>query len=209
MNPILSSIFRRVSPTERKFKKIWPKIDSIEGLLMHGQEKWLFETARKLKDQSNIVEIGCYQGRSTVSLGYGCAGTRKHIYSIDTFNGNDSDFQGEGRRDFFQKWKTNVSQNRLDEYVTPVTGDSRVVGKEWNRPIEFLFIDASHVYEDALSDFDLFYPHVVPGGVIAMHDVGSHSGPTRVWEERKGLLVNTGSVETLSYGWKPYSEKLK
>lgn len=37
--------------------------------------------------------------------------------------------------------------------------------------IDFLFIDGDHRYEGAKSDFDLYWPMVRPGGIVALHDV--------------------------------------
>jgi hypothetical protein len=195
-------VYQHISPTGRQFAKVWPDIDSIEGLLVPSQERWLSNRARSLPDGAIVVEIGCYKGRSTACLAYGCQDTNKRIYAIDTFTGNESDFRGPGRDDFFGEWQRNIVK-RFGTYVTPVIGDSKVIGKEWTIPINFLFIDGSHVYEDALADFDNFYPHVVRGGQIAIHDVGSHSGPTKVWEERRHLLQKTGRCSTLAFGTKP------
>ena len=193
-----------VSPVEREFRRIWPIIDSMEGLLVSPiQERWLYEVARSLSEGAVIVEIGSYKGRSTACLAYGCRRSRKRVYSIDTFNGNETDFKGPGRGNFFDDWQRNISVNDLGKYVTPVIGDSRIIGKEWALGIDMLFIDGSHFYEDVIADFDNFSPHVVKGGIIAMHDVGSHSGPTRVWEERRYLLQDWAKCSTIAFGTKP------
>lgn len=199
---LITSVYRLVAPEERRFARAWPLIDSVEGYLSAGQERWLFLTARGLRDGATIVEIGTYKGRSTASIGLACVGTSKRLFSIDTFDGNESDFQGPGRRAFFLEWRSTVVRLDLEPYVTPVVGDSRVVSRGWKDPIDFLFIDASHVYEDVVQDFDNLFPYVVDGGVVALHDVGTHDGPTRVWAERRHLLRNRGTVSNLAYGRK-------
>ena len=68
------------------------------------------------------------------------------------------------------------------------------MAKTWNKPIHLLFIDGSHIYEDVLADFDNFYPHVVPGGVIAMYNVsGGHYGVTKAELECLALWVGMKS----------------
>lgn len=36
-----------------------------------------------------MVELACNKGKSTVAMAFACVGTRKHIYSIDTYEGNE------------------------------------------------------------------------------------------------------------------------
>lgn len=197
-----------------RFEKVEKRIYTIEGLLVLGQERWLFEAAKALPDGATIVEIGGYKGRSTCSLAFACVGTRKHVFTIDTFNGNETDFAGEDRRDFFDEWQNNIERNGLLGYVTPVIGFSSEVAKTWSEPIHLLFIDGSHQYDDVFEDFYNFYHYVVPGGIIALHDVGpsprgTHKGCYRVWHEHvKQRLIDIGACSTLAFGRKPIQHKI-
>ncbi len=49
-----------------------------------------------------------------------------------------------------------------------IVGDSRKV--RWNRTIDLLFVDGGHTYEVVRSDIERFGPHVVAGGIMAVHD---------------------------------------
>ncbi len=207
----VSWLGRYISPAGRQFARLWPYIDAIEGFLVPGQEKWLFETARSLPDGAVILEIGSFKGRSTCCLAFACVGTQKHVYLIDTFCGNETDFveseltgqvMAEG---FFEEWRSNVETCGLSAYVTPLIGFSRAFYSNWSRPIHFLVIDGSHQYEDILADFDNFFPHVVPGGLVALHDVTPEwEGPYRVWMEHVRLkLESVGFCSTFAYGRKP------
>jgi glycosyltransferase involved in cell wall biosynthesis len=192
-----------LSSSERQFRKIWPSIDSIEGLLTSpAQERWLFEAARSLPSSGNIVEIGSFKGRSTSCLAYGCRGTGKHVFAIDTFDGNDVDFH---RRQFFEEFMKNLEERSLSEYVVPLKGVSAEVARAWDRPIDLLFIDGSHQYEDVVADFSGFFRHVIPGGIVAVHDVAcTWPGPERAWHENiKGRLEDVGYCGSLAYGAKP------
>ena len=40
----------------------------------------------------------------------------------------------------------------------------------WNKPIRLLWIDGDHRHESTKLDFALWEPHVVEGGILAMHD---------------------------------------
>jgi hypothetical protein len=206
-------VAQKLDPLEREFRKVWPSINSIDGLLVSPiQERWLFRTARSLPDRVIIVEIGSFKGRSTCCLLYGCRGTHKHVFAIDTFAGNTTDFkQGEPlysglsfSGQFLDDFRSNIEKRQLSSYVTPIQGWSSEIAKTWNKPIHLLFIDGSHKYEDVLADFEGFFPHVVPGGIIAFHDVVPNwPGPFRVWQEvASKLLFGTGKCSTLAFGKK-------
>ena len=201
---------RQRSPTEREFKQIWSSVASIEGLLVSpDQERWFFTTARSLPDRAVIVEIGSFKGRSTCCFAYGCRGTTKRIFAIDTFAGNNSDFK-EGKTfqggSYFDVFWHNLESRGLAQFVTPIRGLSIDAARTWSEPIDLLFIDGSHVYEDVVSDFENFFPHVKPGGIVAFHDVAEGwPGPTRAWREIAApRLMKAGACATLTYGRKPH-----
>jgi predicted O-methyltransferase YrrM len=199
------------SPEQAKFDDIWSKIDQVEGLLVPGQEEWLFRAAQSLPDSARIVEIGSFKGRSTVCLGYACLGTRRQVFSIDRFKGVYQDVEGREQLEsafeggFFDEWRANIERNGLLEYVTPLVGHSQEIACIWRAPIHMLFIDGSHRFEDVMADFAGFYPYLVPNGLVALHDVTpSWEGPYRAWHEHiEHRLRGTGMVSTLAYGRKP------
>ena len=158
----------------------------------------MFKTAKSLQNDATIVEIGSLKGRSTCAMAYGCKGTNKHVFAIDTFTEYLNDFQG------------NIEKCGLSAYVTPIPGWSTEVAETWDKPIHFLFFDASQEYDDLLMDFENFFPHVVPGGIVAFHDVHTRlSGPVgypgilKVWHDVASLvLVELGACSTLAFGTK-------
>lgn len=203
LKQIIKYIHKQFNPLEKEFNNIYPMINSIEGFLVSPiQEYWLFKTAKSLPDKATIVEIGSFKGRSTCSLAYGCKGTDKHVFAIDTFEGNNVDFHHRG---FFRDFWYNIEKCGLTSYITPIQGWSSEVAKVWDRPIHLLFIDGSHQYKDVISDFIGFFPYVVPGGIVAIHDVvETWEGPLSAWNKIiKYCLRNTGMCATLAYGIKP------
>jgi SAM-dependent methyltransferase len=195
------SPIRRMRPRYRRFDREWPIIDKIEGFLVPGQEWWLYNTACDLRDGAVIVEIGSFKGRSTACLALGCLETSKRVYAIDTFNGNDVDFEA---RNYFDQFQFNLERLRLSAYVYPLVGWSTEIGKQWTEPIDLLFIDGSHQYDDVLADFESFYPHLKPGGIVAFHDVvETWPGPLKCWQEiASRRLSNIGYCTTLAFGKK-------
>ncbi|GAI70354.1 unnamed protein product [marine sediment metagenome] len=48
---------------------------------------------------------------------------------------------------------------------------SNEIAKTWNRPIDILFIDGNHRYEEVLFDYKTFAPFVKKNGLIIFHDI--------------------------------------
>lgn len=198
----IKKIARDISPAEKEFRRVWPLIEPIEGWLLASEGRWLFNAARSFPRRANIVEIGSYKGRSTCCLAFGCRGTKKRIFAVDTFDGGP-DLQW---HDSFPEFCLNIERCQLSEYVEPVRGISWEIAKTWNKPIHLLFIDGSHIYGDVMADFASFFPHVVPRGIVAFHDVVNEDWPDvgRAWHESiKHQLKQTGYCDSLGYGRKP------
>lgn len=194
------------------FDDIWPAIDGVKGYLVPGQERWLYHAVQNLPDDATIVEIGSYMGRSTTAMAFACRGSKRQIFAIDTFAGNESDFvKGKNNVDwegggYLEVFKENLRTNDLLGFVTPVQAYSFEAGKKWNEPIDFLFVDGSHEFEDVLQDFELFFPHVKPGGVVAFHDVlPEWDGPSRAWNEViRRQVYRPSHFFSIAYGRKPH-----
>jgi len=184
-----------------RYNVVAHKVEAIEGYLMPGQERYLFEKVSSLPLDATIVEIGSYKGRSTVAMAYACVSTNRTIYCIDTFSGNETDFKA---NDFFSHWLKNIKENNLDQYVIPLRGRSVNMIKrlrEEGVKIDFAFIDGSHQFIDVLRDFEGLYPLMKDGGQIAFHDViDTWQGPFQFWHSiAKHVLTNheyCGSIAT-------------
>ena len=197
----LKKIARDMTTEEREWRQIWPLLDSIEGWLLESEGKWLFHAARSLPRDATIVEIGSFKGRSTCCLAAGCRGSQKRVFAIDAFDGG-VDLPSVNTLPDFSR---NLLVCGVSSYVEPVVGLSSKVARTWRRPIHLLFIDGSHAYEDVLADFAGFFPRVVPGGIIAFHDVINETWPgvAKAWAEIKTGLTSIGYSESLGFGRKP------
>lgn len=197
----LQKIRRDLDPLEREFRRIWTDIDSVEGWLYPEEGRWLFSAARSLPSRANIVEIGSYKGRSTCCLALGCRGRGKRVFAIDSFDGGPD----LPRADSFAQFQSNLERLQAAKQVQPIVGLSTEAAKTWEKPIHLLFIDGSHFYEHVMADFASFFPHVVPGGLVAFHDVQqSFPDVLKAWNETfKPRLTRTGHCVSLAYGTKP------
>lgn len=193
------------------YKDYASAVESVFGYMVPGQERFLHEKVLSLPDNARILEIGAFFGRSTVAMAFACTGTRRHIFTIDTFCGNEGLM---GRTSwFYNHWRGNLRRWGLESYVTACPGFSHPVVRSFapDEMFDFAFIDASHEYQDVLLDFELVWPHIKPGGWIAFHDVEyAWPGCWRVWEQTgKRLLTDLASVATLTCGRKPADTEWK
>jgi predicted O-methyltransferase YrrM len=196
----VKQIARDLHAGHREFQRIWPLIDAVEGWLLPSEGAWLFHAARSLPRSADIVEIGSFKGRSTCCLALGCRESQKRVFAIDSFDGGPD----LPRADSFAEFSRNLVRLGLSSRVEPVVGRSSEAARHWEKPIHLLFIDGSHSYEDALGDFHGFFRHVVPGGLVAFHDVNDKwPGVSKTWLEVKDQLSGIGYCDSLAYGRKP------
>jgi predicted O-methyltransferase YrrM len=187
------------------FESVRGAVQSIEGYLTPEQEVFLHDMVASLPHEAAILEIGGYRGRSTAAMAFACVGTKKRIFTVDTFFGNDGPM---GRSDtFLDVWRGNLARYDLDRYVTPLPGFAHEVlvdGRHQLPCFDFAFIDGSHEFADVLRDFTLVYPMIKDGGWIALHDVEpGWPGSWRVWRQAAApLLEKHVIVSSLSCGQK-------
>ncbi len=197
--------------TENTFRLVWPYIDAVPGWMSPGQEKCLFDLVSSLPNNARIIELGSFLGRSTVTMAFASRGTDRQIYAIDTFEGNKDDFKSGANKvhwqgnSFLGVFQHHVDRNGLTDLVTPLKGWTNEIAKHWSTQVDMIFIDAGHTYEAVKEDVELYYDHVKPGGIVALHDVTpSWPGVERVWNEIVApRLENIGNKGSLYYGIKP------
>ena len=192
------------------YSRIRDRVDQVEGYMIPGQEKFLFDKVRSLPEDAVILEIGAFKGRSTVAMGYACVGTNRKIYSVDIwFDFWSEEYPDLCDRNFLSIWEDNICRNGLRDYAIPLRGISHDVLSRWKVltggiPVDFAFIDGSHRYPDVLRDFILACGIVKKSGWIALHDVvETWPGPFLMWHDiAKHLLTNREYVTTLACGQK-------
>jgi predicted O-methyltransferase YrrM len=140
----------------------------------------LAETAQR------AVEIGVYEGASAAVLARSLPpGAELHL--VDPF-GLQSTALRPGQRGSAWASRLVVARAARRRNVRRVwhRAYSHDLGPTWRLPIDLLFIDGDHTEEGVRRDWDLFAPHVRPGGHVAFHDARADAdgagwpGPTAV-----------------------------
>ena len=131
------------------------------------------------------VEVGCWHGRSSIAISI--AINKGTLYCIDKWDGNGS-YQHR-----FIRHKGNImgvrggehnlpepdSANTLETFVKytesqkniiTICGSSPQIVQDWSKPIDFIFLDASHRNPNDRDNIDFWLPKIKPGGTFSGHD---------------------------------------
>ena len=131
-------------------------------------------------ENATFVEIGTWKGKSTSCMGQLIKKSNKDIkfYAIDTFEGSDESWHQEwiehlnkNGSSLFLEYEQNLKLCNVYDVVNTIQSTSIEASKHFeDESIDFIFIDASHDYENVLADITAWYPKLKPGGLIAGDD---------------------------------------
>lgn len=151
--------------------------DDIFGENWFSYPKLYEDVVRKFPSGSRFVEVGSWKGRSSSHLAVEIANSKKQIdfYCVDTWRGcrenNDPthDAYDPNIHMVYDIFLNNMKP--VENYYVPLRMKSTDGSKLFeNNSLDFVFIDASHEYEDVLDDIKCWFPKVKSGGILAGHD---------------------------------------
>jgi predicted O-methyltransferase YrrM len=134
-------------------EEIYQSVVDIPGWMGREDCYVLTKYASKIK-KGQILEIGTYAGRSAKVLAL--SSPTSNVITIDSKKMGDME-------DVINK--SIVSLN-----ITFIETDSNDFGKEWEIPIDLLFIDGGHTLKQVRNDIESFVHHVKKGGYVLFHD---------------------------------------
>jgi len=75
--------------SDQDLKKLYQELEKVKGWLTFNEGVFLYNTAKNCNSKYVIVEIGSWQGKSTIWLAKGSlAGNKARIYAIDPHTGS-------------------------------------------------------------------------------------------------------------------------
>ena len=138
------------------------------------QLTWLSAAVDRVADlRGAVVEIGCWEGRSTIAIANACH--PEPVAAIDTWLGNADEHPDHPtvalarERDVFRQFETNVralTQGNVDV----VRRDCHAALADWTSPIKFAHVDASHDYRSVRRSIEACRRLLVPGGIVCGAD---------------------------------------
>lgn len=164
-----------------------------EGLALH-------HAALAAGSTGPLLEVGSYCGLSALYLGTAARQTGTVLITIDHHRGSEELQPGwehhdpevvdpaTGRIDTLPHLRRTLELAGLEDTVLPVIGDSPTIARIVAPHLGLLFIDGGHALDVAMADYEAWSGHLVPGGVLAIHDVfedPAHGGqaPWHVWRQ--------------------------
>ena len=191
-------------------------IDAIKGFLADDEAAALYQHALVASARGPVLEIGSYCGKSTIYLGLACRKNNRTVYALDHHRGSEEHQLGEffhdpdlydksvGQVDTFREFRNNIRSAGLEDVAVPVVADSESASRDWHTPLAMVFIDGGHSLDAALTDYRCWTPHLMRGGILAIHDIFSdpHEGgqaPFAIFRMalQSGLLKKIGQVNSL------------
>jgi predicted O-methyltransferase YrrM len=146
-----------------------------------------------------IVEIGSHRGKSIcvmASAAKEAGNNTAKIYAIDLWTkGVGKTFAHYSSEETWQIFQDQVAQMGLSDFVIPKMISSLKAASRRTKPIDLLFIDASHKFANVLADYTAWFGFIPSGGHIAFHDYHTRQvGVTKVIDE---IVIPSGL-------WKDY-----
>lgn len=126
-----------------------------------------------LPDGGTFVEVGSWEGHSSVSMAHELRslGKRAKFFCGETWKGSpenvdDPWVRGGSRFDLFRRNTSDYA-----DLITPLRKPSVEAARDFaDASIDTAFIDACHEYESVKADIAAWRPKIGPGGIIAGHD---------------------------------------
>ena len=147
-----------------------------------GQASTLYDAAVGCPDHGTIVEIGSFQGRSTIVLA-SAAPPEAVVIAIDPHAGNDrgpQEIDGfeDAAADDHATFVANLERAGVAERVRHLRMFSDAALGEVDGAIDVLYVDGAHRYAPARADIRDWGLRVGDGGTMLIHDSFSSLGVT-------------------------------
>jgi predicted O-methyltransferase YrrM len=138
-----------------------------------------------LPERKRFLEIGSFEGRSTVWLAENMLEDGGVVVAIDTWEGGEEhESMNMGSVEDRFDHNMNVLKEKFPKrYVSKVRADSYhalAVQSDHRAPYDFIYVDGSHVAKDVLTDLCMAWPLLKDGGIMVMDDY--------LWGEPRDIL---------------------
>lgn len=165
---------------DRRYAQI---AEEAKGFMPPDEGAALYAAGLAAAARGPLLEVGSFCGKSSVYLGAAARERGTVLFSLDHHRGSEEHQPGEeyfdaeifdersGRVDTLPCFLATIARAQLEEVIVPLVGDSAAVAAAWSLPLGLAFIDGGHSEEAARADLAGWADHIVPEGLVAIHDV--------------------------------------
>jgi len=158
-------------------------LNNVKGFLDRQEGNALYEIAIEASRRGPCLEIGSYCGKSTIYLGAACRKNNSVLFSIDHHRGSEEQQPGEEyfdpelydrktrRVDTLKEFRNTIEKAGLEDTVVPMVCRSELAARLWSTSLSLVFIDGSHSYAAAYTDYNAWAGHIMPNGYLMIHDI--------------------------------------
>ncbi len=203
-----------VDDDSTKTPDILLRFGAVPGMISDRRGLLYYLLAYSCSIPGDIVEIGCWQGRSTLFFAQACEDTNNGVvHAIDTFKGNPGNekayrVSAEDLSDLESRFRMNMLDAGLAHRVVVHAKDSAEAAGEVHsqvRQARLICIDGEHTLAAVRLDLENYTDLLAPGGLLVFDDysprfdgvvrairehLASHQYPyTRAFQDSNLLVV--------------------
>lgn len=157
-------------------------LDRVEGWLDLPEAHLLRDLAKAASH--DIVEVGCYRGRSTIALCCGAVISGRLVHSIDPHRPAIGVYGGKFGPEDRESYYRNLLASGMAQRAALINLTSAQAASAWQEPIGLLFLDGDHDYEAIRQDIAVWGAHVVAYGFVVFDDATDPAGgPGKIIQE--------------------------
>ncbi|MGE0815708.1 MAG: class I SAM-dependent methyltransferase [Vicinamibacterales bacterium] len=168
-------------------------LEAVPGMMAREAGPMLFALAATQTTSGDIVEIGSWQGRSTIFLASGArAAANGRVYAVDHFRGNPGKARlfRAGRDDLSDlpgRFARHVEDFGVGAFVELLAVESAEAARALRQRgvrVRLLFIDGNHEHDAVRADLEAFRDLLLPRALVVFDDYSaSFPGVTRCVDE--------------------------
>jgi predicted O-methyltransferase YrrM len=155
------------------------KFAGVPGMITLRRGMYLYWLALAQSIPGDVVELGSWQGRSTIALAQACADADNGmVHAVDTFRGNPGNTSmyvvgADDLSDLESNFRRNIARAGLTDRVTAhaMTSAEAAPAVAAAAPaVRFIYIDAEHTYDAVRQDLANYAELLAPGGLLTFDD---------------------------------------
>lgn len=189
------------------------ELHGVRGFLTPGDISFLFNLATELPPSGRYLEVGSWQGLSSIIVANGLIANlnfQARIFCVDTWRGSPEhqDLPEVQEDRLYALFLENTRNAQVDSFIEPVRGESHQVAEQWTGPsLDTIFIDGDHSAEGCYRDIRAWHAKLNPGGRLLGHDAvpgGEVEKAVLRYCEETGRKARVHPLPVAHYIWEVY-----